>query len=65
MVGYTADAIEMSIVDSTADSKVTMNLGALSTVFEVVATTDPQDVFDWTVPCTCPDNGLLSPECNR
>jgi copper chaperone CopZ len=65
MVGYTARAMEMSIVDQSADKKVTMNLGALSTAFDVVAATDPQDVFDWTIPCSCPDNGNLSVECKR
>jgi copper chaperone CopZ len=67
MVGYTAKAKEMSIVnaDSGGDKKATMDLGALSTAFEVVATTDPQDVFDWNTPCSCPDNGILRDDCER
>jgi hypothetical protein len=28
------------------DKKATVDLGALSTAFEVVANTDPQDMFD-------------------
>lgn len=65
MVGYTARAKEMSIVDQGADPKVTMNLGSLSTAFEVISNTDTQDVFDWTIPCTCPDNGVLRGDCKR
>lgn len=65
MVGYTAKAKEMSIVGETADRKATMDLGALSTAFEVVASTEPKDVFDWTIPCTCPDNGVLRDDCSR
>jgi copper chaperone CopZ len=65
MVGYTARPMEMSIVSSDGDKKATMDLGALSTAFEVVATTDPQDVFDWSTQCTCPDNGILRDDCSR
>jgi copper chaperone CopZ len=65
MVGYTAHPKMMSIVDQSADKKVTMDLGALSTAFEVVANTDSQDMFDWKIPCTCPDNGMLSTDCKR
>jgi hypothetical protein len=42
-----------------------MDLGALSTAFEVVANTESEDVFDWTIPCTCPDNGVLRDDCAR
>lgn len=65
MVGYTAKPKEMSIVNRGGDKKATMDLGALSTAFEVVAATDPQDVFDWNIPCTCPDNGILREDCAR
>ena len=65
MVGYTAKVKEMSIVNAGGDKKATMDLGALSTAFEVVATTDPQDVFDWNTPCSCPDNGILRDDCAR
>jgi hypothetical protein len=40
-------------------------LGALSTAFEVIANTDLEDVFDWTIVCTCPDNGVLRDDCAR
>ncbi len=61
MVGYTAEAKSMNIVDGKARN----DLNALTTAFEVVATTNPQDVFDWTLPCTCPDNGILRGDCMR
>jgi hypothetical protein len=63
LVGYTAEAKSMSIVGE--GSKGRADLNALSTAFEVVANTEPQDVFDWTVPCTCPDNGILRGDCLR
>lgn len=65
MVGYTAKAKSMSIVNAGGDKKATMDLGSLSTAFEVVANTDPKDVFDWNIACTCPDNGILRNDCAR
>lgn len=65
MVGYTAKTKEMSIVGHGADEKAILDLGALSTAFEVIANTDSEDVFDWTIMCTCPDNGVLRDDCAR
>ena len=65
MVGYNARPHEMSIANVGADKKATVDLGALSTAFEVVANTDPQDMFDWSIHCTCPDNGILRDDCSR
>jgi len=65
MVGYTAKALEMDIVNAGADKKATMDLGALCTAFEVVANTEKKDVFNWNIPCTCPDNGVLRDDCAR
>ena len=65
MVGYTAKTKEMTIVGAGADTKATLDLGALSTAFEVVANTDSEDVFDWSICCTCPDNGVLRDDCAR
>eukprot|EP00543_Licmophora_paradoxa_P006202 CAMPEP_0202445184 /NCGR_PEP_ID=MMETSP1360-20130828/4057_1 /ASSEMBLY_ACC=CAM_ASM_000848 /TAXON_ID=515479 /ORGANISM="Licmophora paradoxa, Strain CCMP2313" /LENGTH=665 /DNA_ID=CAMNT_0049061367 /DNA_START=27 /DNA_END=2024 /DNA_ORIENTATION=- len=61
MVGYNAKPMEMNIVSG--DKKT--DLLALSAAFDVVATTDPKDVFDWSIPCTCPDNGILREDCSR
>ena len=65
MVGYTAKSKLMSIVGQGADKKVTMDLGALSTAFEVVANNKSDEVFDWSIRCTCPDNGILRDDCSR
>ena len=65
MVGYTAKAKEMSIVDQGADKKATMDLGALATAFEVIGNSKSEDVFNWSIQCTCPDNGILRDDCKR
>lgn len=65
MVGYTARVKEMGVVNVGGDKKATSDLGALSTAFEVIASTDPQAVFNWTTPCTCPDNGVQRDDCAR
>ena len=65
MVGYTAEPMSMGIVGSGADPVSHADLGALATAFEVVAATEPRDVFDWTIPCTCPDNGIIRGDCAR
>ena len=65
MVGYSAEPLNMSIVGSGADPVSHADLGALATAFEVVATTEATDMFDWSIPCTCPDNGILRGDCKR
>jgi hypothetical protein len=65
MVGYVAKPLQMSIVNVGGDRKARVDLGALCTAFEVVANTNPKDVFDWSIPCTCPDNGILREDCAR
>jgi copper chaperone CopZ len=65
MVGYSAEPLTMSIVGSGSDPVSHSDLGALATAFEVVASTEPTDMFDWTIPCTCPDNGILRDDCKR
>lgn len=65
MVGYVAEALNMSIVGTGADPVSHADLGALATAFEVVASADPSDVFDWNVPCSCPDNGIVRLDCKR
>lgn len=66
MVGYTGNVREMSITGPGPDKKAPMDLGALATAFEVVASSDSsEDVFDWALPCTCPDNGIQRDDCKR
>ena len=64
MVGYTAIAKEMDIGGG-GNGGQGLDLGALSRAFDVVATTEKADVFDWILPCTCPDNGVLREDCSR
>jgi len=64
MVGYTAIAKEMDIGGGAGGGQG-VDMGMLSRAFDVVATTDKADVFDWTLPCTCPDNGVLREDCSR
>jgi len=61
MVGYTAKAKIMDIIHQGK----TIDIGSLSDAFEVVANTDPKNVFDWSIPCSCPDNGVLREDCTR
>jgi len=65
MVGYTAKSKEMSIQNNRDGSKAKVDLGLLSTAFDVVAATEAKDVFDWKISCTCPDNGILRSDCAR
>lgn len=70
MVGYTAKAKEMKIVDMytpgiRGNPARKVELSMLSTAFEVVASVDRAEVFNWDTPCTCPDNGVLREDCPR
>ena len=66
LVGYTAEAKEMNVgVGGTNGFGQGMDMGMLSQAFGVVATTEKEDMFDWTLPCTCPDNGVLREDCLR
>lgn len=64
MVGYTAKAKEMDIGGGPNGGQG-LDMSMLSKAFDIVATTDKADVFDWTLPCTCPDNGVLREDCSR
>merc|ERR1719148_210277 len=69
MVGYEATAKEMDIADAGAaqagDGGNRMDVALLRTAFDVVATTEPRDVFNWTALCSCPDNGVVRNDCAR
>lgn len=63
MVGYTGKVKEMSIIG--ADKKA-MDLGALANAFQAVASSQSSDdVFDWNLSCSCPDNGIQRDDCPR
>lgn len=57
MVGYTATALEIN-----QDS---LDLHRLYRAYEALASTESDDIFDWTVPCQCPDNGISRIDCPR
>ena len=65
MVGYTAKAKEIDIVNMQQQNGRKVDLSILSTAWDVVANTEPTDVFNWNIPCTCPDNGVLRQDCAR
>jgi hypothetical protein len=57
LVGYRAEAKTMSVGRADLDT--------LSAAFAAAAHNDPQDLFDWTAPCTCPDHGIFRVDCQR
>lgn len=65
MVGYTAKAKVMSAIMDQGGKKNRIPDGQCFKAFETVAQSDPNGIFDWTLPCTCPDNGVLRSDCAR
>lgn len=65
MVGYTAKAKEMPSSIEQDGKKVDVNSNQLFNAFDTVARSDPRDIFDWSIPCSCPDNGVLRDDCSR
>mmetsp|Transcript_58102 Transcript_58102/g.69923 ORF Transcript_58102/g.69923 Transcript_58102/m.69923 type:complete len:638 (+) Transcript_58102:171-2084(+) len=61
MVGYVAKAKSMSV----RINQGRMDLNMLASAFKVVASTKNIEVFDWSIPCTCPDNGILRNDCKK
>ena len=64
MVGYTAKAKVISVL-ADQDGQKKLPEYAIVKAFDAVARTDPQTLFDWKVPCSCPDNGVLRSDCSR
>jgi copper chaperone CopZ len=62
MLGYTATPREM---DVTNNKGVKLDLSSLSAAYDIVAATDAKDVFDWSLRCNCPDNGVIRDDCVR
>ena len=67
MVGYTGTPKEMSIAEATNANGSIKTIGQLMQAFELVAnvSVDTHPVFDWTMPCSCPDNGVSRQDCSR
>jgi len=64
MEGYTAKAKVISVF-ADQDGQKKLPEFAIVKAFDAVARTDPQTLFDWKVPCSCPDNGVLRSDCSR
>lgn len=65
MVGYTAKAKVMSPTVERNGEPVKISLDEMFKAFEVVGQHDPRDLFDWSAPCSCPDNGVARDDCAR
>jgi copper chaperone CopZ len=66
MVGYTAKAKQMSSsIDRADGTKTTIPSDSVINAIDVVSRSDPKVVFDWSIPCSCPDNGVLRDDCSR
>lgn len=65
MVGYTAKAKVMSTSIERDGKKTKMSEDTIYKAFESVARADPKSIFDWNIPCSCPDNGVLRSDCSR
>ncbi len=65
MVGYNAQAKTMSTTVEKNGVPTKMSQDEVSRAFEAVGALDPKDIFDWSAPCTCPDNGVARDDCLR
>jgi len=65
MVGYTARARTMSTTVEKNGNPTKISSDEMDRAFEAVGTLDPKDIFDWSVPCSCPDNGVARDNCQR
>ena len=65
MVGYTAQPIIMSSTIDKNGVPTKMSLEEVCRSCEAVGTLDPKDLFDWSAPCSCPDNGVAREDCLR
>ncbi|KAL3903932.1 MAG: hypothetical protein SGILL_010260 [Bacillariaceae sp.] len=65
MVGYTAKAKVMSPMVERDGKPTKMTLDDMYRGFQAVGQQDPKDLFDWSAPCSCPDNGVARDDCTR
>jgi copper chaperone CopZ len=65
MVGYTAKAKTISPTVEKDGNPVKMSLDDMYHAFQAVGHADPKDLFDWSAPCSCPDNGVARDDCAR
>lgn len=65
MMGYTAKVMDMSVdLTSVSTQGLNFDLRFLSAAFQVLAYCDV-DVFDWSLMCSCPENGYSKKDCKR
>ena len=65
MVGYTAKAKEIPSAIERDGKKQSINIDQIFNAFDAVSRTDRKDIFDWSLPCSCPDNGVARDDCSR
>lgn len=65
MVGYTAKPKEMSTSIDRDGKMTTIGTDAMYNAFDAVSRSEPKDIFDWSLMCSCPDNGVLRDDCQR
>lgn len=63
MVGYTAKTFVINGRGS--DKNDTRDIIELYRAFETIPSTEFDDIFDWTLPCTCPGNLITRLGCAR
>ena len=65
MVGYTAKAKAVSLVLDPDGTKTRLPESSIMKAFDVVGNSELKAIFDWNIPCSCPDNGVLRNDCAR
>lgn len=65
MVGYTALAKTMPTTIDKNGTPTKISQSEFDNAFETLGQMDPKDLFDWSAPCSCPDNGVAREDCQR
>jgi copper chaperone CopZ len=65
MVGYTTLAKTMSSIVDKNGSQMKISHDEFDVAFENLGQMNPKDIFDWSAPCSCPDNGVARDDCVR
>jgi len=66
MVGYTAKAKEIDVSTTGSNGKkAAVEVDVINNAINASCSSDPRNLFNWTLSCTCPDNGVLRDDCAR
>lgn len=65
MVGYTAKVKSMSPIVAKNGQPTKVSLEDMYKAFDALGRSHPRNLFDWTAPCSCPDNGVARTDCAR